>query len=87
MPSLGELYQMRREAYLRDVEQAQEIDFVKEMEIVSTEGPNTCDFCAAQNSRRYPKSSVPELPHSEADGCRCEIGCRCTVVAVMPTDL
>ncbi|MBR9651938.1 hypothetical protein [Thalassovita aquimarina] len=86
MADMRELQKMRREAFLRDVRQAQEFDFIEQMEIVSVEDANTCAFCAAQNGKRYPKASVPELPHSEADGCNCVIGCRCIVIAVVPDD-
>jgi len=83
-PSLGELYRTRREAYLRDVKRARETDFVKEIEIIAPKDHNTCDFCGKQDGRKFLKSSVPELPHSECDGCKCVIGCRCSVVSVVP---
>lgn len=86
VPNFDDLYQMRREGFLREIKQAQEIEFIKEMKVVAGDDVNTCEYCQAQDGRKYPKDVVPELPHLAETGCSCSVGCRCIVVAVVPDE-
>jgi len=51
---------------------------IKRVTIIGIGG---CEACSALNNKTFLLDELPELPYKD---CTCELGCRCTAIAVLP---
>lgn len=65
-------------SYQADIANYRQSGVVKQVEILATK--DSCGACKKISGKRYKLSEVPELPYEH---CTHEMGCRCTVAAIV----
>jgi len=60
----------------------QEADVIKGVKILCVNDGNSCPTCRKYHGRTYRLAHLDKMPELPIPGCTCEMGCRCTTVAI-----